>query len=256
MKKQLISILVLSFVFAIGAMAQEYKLAKSTGKLDIKEVNHLVIEGYNGNEIVFSSLNYAHERDKRAEGLRAVSSMGLEDNTGIGLSVVEKNGVIEVYQLKKMDGPKVKIMVPKGVSISITHTSPYGSGITFRNVESEIEVSTVHSGITLEGVTGPMTVNTVHGKIEADFNATMKAPISIVSVHGLVDVTLPATVKATMTMSTGYGEIFVDPALKLEIDNQGDWQRYGSNKISGKINGGGIEIRLGSSHGNIYLRKK
>ena len=35
--------------------AQEYKVAKSTGRLEIKEVNNVVIEGTTGNEIVFSS---------------------------------------------------------------------------------------------------------------------------------------------------------------------------------------------------------
>ena len=33
--------------------------------------------------------------------LRAISGLGLEDNTGLGLSVMEANGVVEVRQLKK-----------------------------------------------------------------------------------------------------------------------------------------------------------
>ena len=59
----------------------------TAGKLDIREVNNVTIEGYSGNEIVFSSLDGSREKDKRAEGLRAVSAMGREDNTGLGLSV-------------------------------------------------------------------------------------------------------------------------------------------------------------------------
>lgn len=236
--------------------AQEYKLAKSSGKLELKELNHVSVEGYSGNEIVFTSLDYSRDKDRRAEGLRAISSMGLEDNTGIGLAVVDKGTTIEVYQLKKMDGPNVKIMVPKGVTVSFSHTSPHGDDATFKNVESEIEVSTVHNGIHLENVTGPMTVKTIHGEIEANFNANIKSPISIVSVHGLVDVTIPVATKASLTMSSGYGEIFVDPAIKIEFENQGDWVKYGSNKVSGKVNGGGIDFKLSTSHGNIYLRKK
>ena len=73
--------------------------------------------------------------------------MGLEDNTGFGLSVVDKGGVIEVQQLKKKDGPDVTIKVPKGVVVFYTHSSPYGKTVEFKNVESEIEVSTVHSGV-------------------------------------------------------------------------------------------------------------
>jgi Toastrack DUF4097 len=246
-----------TLVLTIAAEAQEYKLTKSTGRLEIKEVNDVTIEGNSSNEIIFTRMNSSQERDERAEGLRAISSLGLEDNTGIGLSVIDKGNIVEVRQLKRMDGPQIKIMVPKGVIVSYTHTSPYGSDITFKNVEGEIEVSTVHNGIKLENVTGPMTLNTVHGTIEADFNPGMKSPIAIASVHGLVDITIPAATKATLSMSTAYGEIFVDPAIHIDLDKKDDdWVRYGSGKVSGKINGGGLDITLSSSHGNIYLRKK
>ncbi|HEX5169108.1 MAG TPA: DUF4097 family beta strand repeat-containing protein [Cyclobacteriaceae bacterium] len=251
------------FVFAFAFLmvdrlsAQEFKLAKSSGRLEIIEVNKVTVEGYNGNEIVFSSRDFSKEKDKRAEGLKAVSSMGLEDNTGLGLSVVDKGTSIEVRQLKKMDGPEVKIMVPKGVIVSFTHSSPYGSGVNFKNVESEIEISTVHNSVHLENVTGPMTINTVHGEINVDFNGGIKAPVSIASVHGPVDVTLPSATKATLSMSTTYGEVYVDPAIKLEIEKKDDkWVTFGSGKVSGKMNGGGLEISLTSTHNNIYLRKK
>jgi hypothetical protein len=240
----------------LTGFAQEFKLAKSSGKLDIREVNNVTIEGHNGNEIIFSSLDGSREKDPRAAGLRAVSSMGLEDNTGLGLSVVDKAGTIEVSQLKKMDGPRVKILVPKGVSVYYRHTSPHGSDIRIKNVESEIEVSTVHNGVKLDNVTGPMNIKTVHGEIEADLSSTVKGPVSLASTHGLVDVSLPGAIKATLDLSTSWGEIFVDPGLNLEIPKTGDWVKYGGNKVEGKINGGGLEFSLSSNHGNVYVRKK
>lgn len=234
--------------------AQEYKVAKSTGRLEIKEVNHVFIEGSSGNEIVFSSRDGKREQDKRAEGLRSINAGGLEDNTGLGLSVVDKGNVIEVQQLKRMDGPEITIKVPKGVLVSVIHTSPYGSEIEFKNVESEIEVSTVHSGVTLENVTGPMTIKTVHGDIETTLGPNTKSPVSIVSVHGHVDVALPVNVKANVKLSTVYGELFVDPAFKIELEKQGDLIKY-NDKLTAKINGGGGEITLSSTHNNVYLRK-
>ncbi len=240
---------------SLNTQAQEYKLAKSTGKLIIKEVNDVTVEGYSGNEIIFSSRDGSHEKDKRAEGLRAVSSLGLEDNTGLGLSVLDKGTTYEVYQMKKMDGPSIKIQVPKGVSVYYQHTSPYGSDIEFRNFEGEIETSTVHNGVHLQNVTGPLNIRTVHGEIEADLSNNLKNPISLSSVHGLVDVTLPVATKANLRMSTSWGEIFIDPAFKLEMEPKGDLVKY-SSKIDGKINGGGMELTLTSTHDNIYLRKK
>jgi hypothetical protein len=255
MKTKIVLLSALLFAYGLSA-AQEYKLAKSSGKLIVKDINHLTIEGTPGNEIIFVSLDGRSDKDDRAAGLRAINSMGLEDNTGVGLCVVDKGTTYEVYQLKKMDGPRVKILVPKGVSISITHTSPHGDDIILRNVESEVESSTVHSGIRLENVTGPLNIKTVHGEIEAEFSAGIKSPVRLISTHGLVDVTLPASTKANLSMSTSWGEILVDPALKIEVVTTGDMVKYSANQVNGKLNGGGIEIELKSTHDNIYLRKK
>ena len=219
-------------------------------------MNNVTVEGYSGNEIIFTSSDRSRDDDDRSKGLRAVSAMGLEDNTGIGLSVIDRDGAIQVVQLKKMDGPKVKIQVPKGVSVFYSHSSPYGSDVTFKNIEGEIEASTTHNGVHLENVTGPVNVKTVHGEIEADFNTNLKSPISLQSVHGLVDVTIPVATKATMNMNTTWGEVFIDPAIKLEIEPKTEWVKYGSGKVNGKINGGGLEFTLVSTHNNIYLRKK
>ena len=125
MKTKILSVAILLFAITT-AYSQEFKLAKNSGKLVIKDLNDLTVEGHAGNEIIFSLLDSPMEKDKRAEGLKSINSMGLEDNTGIGLSVQDKGNTIDVYQLKKMDGRKIKIMIPKGVSLSVSHSSPHG----------------------------------------------------------------------------------------------------------------------------------
>lgn len=248
-------IVVLTLAASNFLYAQEYKLAKSTGRLELKELNHVTVEGYNGNEIIFRAENGDREKDERAKGLRALSNLGLEDNTGLGLSVVDKGTSYEVQQLKKMEGPEVTIKVPKGVTVSFSHSSPYGSDVEFKNVEGEIEISTLHNSVVLTNVTGPMTVKTVHGNIDAVFNPAIKSPVSIVSMHGHVDVAMPLTTKADLKLSTVYGEIFVDPDFKIDMEKSGNMVKY-SDRIAGKINGGGLDISLSSTHNNIYLRKK
>ena len=250
-------ILAIAFGLSMGAVAnaQEYKISKSSGTLEIREVNHVIIEGHNGNEIIFSSRDDDHDNDDRAKGLRAISSMGLEDNTGIGLSVMDKGNVVEVRQLKKMEGPDIKILVPKNVVVSYYHTSPHGDEIEIKNFEGKVEVSTVHNGVVLSNATGPLEIKTVHGDIDASFGAAVKGPINIESVHGHVDVALPVATKANMKLKTNFGEILVDPDFKFEIEKTGNMVKYSDN-VSGKINGGGIEINLTATHDNVYLRKK
>jgi hypothetical protein len=255
MKKKLI-MMALGLMLTGVMYAQDYKIARTTGKLQIVEVGDVTIEGYDGKEIVFSSRSRDRERDERAKGLRAVSSLGLEDNTGLGLSVIEKGDVIEVRQLKKMDGPDISIKVPKGVTISYQHSSPHGSDFNAKNVESELTVSTVHNQVNLDNVTGPVHIKTVHGDIDASLGANLKNPLVLVSVHGHVDISLPVATKATLKLDTSWGELFIDPELKIEIDNQGDMRRY-SDSFTGKMNGGGgVDIELSSTHNNVYLRKK
>jgi hypothetical protein len=122
-------------------------------------------------------------------------------------------------------------------------------------MENEIEVSAQYNSIELENVTGPLTVKTIYGGVDANFGSVIKDPVSIVSVYGHVDVTLPVTTKANLKLSTSYGEILVAPEFKIDIDKEGAMINY-SDKVSGKINDGGINIDLSANYGKIYLRKK
>lgn len=235
--------------------AQDFKVAKSQGRLEI-HLGRVLVEGYNGNEIVFSSLDSKNVRDERAEGLRAINGFGLEDNTGLGIHVEETSGTVVVRQLKKITSPKIKILVPKNVIVSFQHESQYGGTAEFKNMENEIEISAQYNSIALENITGPMTVKSIYGHVEADFSSTMKSPISIVSVYGYVDITVPSATKANLKMDTSYGEIFVAPDLKFEVNREGSMVRY-SDRVQGKLNGGGdLNIDLSSNYGKIYLRKK
>ncbi len=252
--KKLVVVIGIVVAAISSTFAQEYKVAKSTGKLAIY-LGRVTVEGYGGNEIVFTSGENRQDKDSRAEGLRAISSLGLEDNTGLGINVSDKGNVIEVRQLKKMNSPRIKIQVPKGVTIYFEHESQYGGHVEFKNLENEIEINANYNSVEMENVTGPMTVKSVYGHVEAVFGGTIKGPISIVSVYGYVDVTLPLATKADLKMSTSYGELYAASDFKIEYEKSGDMTRY-DDKVNGKINGGGIKIDLSSNYGKVYLRKK
>ena len=253
MKKNMMMVL-LAVVLGGSVQAQEYKIAKNTGRLELN-LGKVTVEGHNGNEIIFSSKNDKSEKDERAEGLRLVNSLGLDDNTGLGIHVTDKGNVVEVFQLKKTESPDIKVLVPKGVIVSFKHESQYGGEAKFKNLANEIEVSTVYNGIVLENVTGPLTIKTTYGHVEAVFSNEIKDPVSIVSIYGYIDATLPQSTKANLKLSTAYGEIFVAPEFNIELSAKNGMKSY-SDKISGTMNGGGINIDLNCNYGKIYLRKK
>jgi hypothetical protein len=247
MKKLAVILLVL---ISAGARAQEYKIAKSTGRLEL-HLGKARIEGHNGSDIIFTLRDRNGDKDPRAEGLASINSLGLKDNTGLGLNVSEKGDVVSVYNLKKNNSPDVKILVPKGMIVSFEYESTMGAGTAeFANMENEIEVSVQYNSVELENVTGPLTIRTIYGHVEASLGTVVKDPISIVSVYGYADVTMPLTTKANVRMETSYGEILVDPAFKFDIDG------HDGDRVSGKLNGGGVGINLSCEYGKVYLRKK
>ena len=254
MKNKNILLVVVAMLVTGWSYAQEYKVAKNSGRLEIN-IGKVRVEGHDGNEIIFTSESGKRDKDERAEGLRSVNSMGLEDNTGLGINVTDKGNVVEVNQLKKTSSPDIKILVPKGVIVSFTHQSQYGGKATFKNLTNEIEVSAQYNSIELENVSGPLTVKTIYGHVEADLSTNIKDPISIVSIYGYVDVTLPQATKANLRLETNYGEIFVAPEFKIEMDSKGGLVQI-SDRVSGKINGGGLNIDLTCNYGKVYLRKK
>ncbi|MDN5201776.1 hypothetical protein QQ008_10395 [Fulvivirgaceae bacterium BMA10] len=257
MKKFGLKTILLAFgIFsAINIFAQEHKIAMSSGKLIINEVNKVEIEGYSGSEVIFSTTSHSRKRSERAAGLKAINSLGLEDNTGIGLSVNKKGGNMEVSSISRNSSTRYNIKVPKSVTIVYEHSSHHGSKLSIKNVESEIEISTNFNSVYLENVTGPMTINTVHGKIEAIFSTvSQKSPITMASAHGLIDVAIAEATKADLKLSSSWGEIFTDMNIDLEV--AGDMKNIATSNVKGKLNGGGVKIDLRSTHNNIYLRKK
>lgn len=252
--KKVIVIIGIMIAAICAVSAQEFKVAKSTGRLELY-LGKVTVEGHSGNEIIFSSKYHDKDEDDRAKGLRAVNSLGLEDNTGLGINVADKGSVIEVRQLKKMNAPEIKILVPKGLIVYFNHDSQYGGDATFKNMENEIEISAQYNSIELENVTGPLTVKSVYGSVDASFTNSVKGPLSIVSIYGHVDVSLPQATKANLKMTTSYGEIFMSSDFNLEITKKDGMMSWG-DKVDGKLNGGGFAMDLRADYGKIYLRKK
>jgi len=248
------TLLALALMITAVVQAQEYKISKSSGRLELN-VGRVTVEGHDGNEIIFTSKNGRSEKDERAEGLRLVNSLGLEDNTGLGINVTDKGNVVEVNQLKQTHSPDIKVLVPKGVIVSFHFESQYGGKARFVNMTNEIEVSAQYNSIELDQVTGPVTVETTYGSVTANFNAPIKDPVSIVSIYGFIDITLPQAVKANLKMSTSYGDIFVAPDFKIDVPTRDGMKVYG-DQITGTLNGGGPNVNLDCNYGKIYVRKK
>ena len=141
-------LLFLSMLSAPIISAQDYKLQKSSGRLEI-HLGRVTVEPTTGNEIIFSNKESHNEKDERAAGLVAISGLGLEDNTGLGVNVSTKGDIVTVNQLSKTKSPQIKILVPKGVIVAYDYSSQYGGEAEFKNLENELEISAQYNNTAL-----------------------------------------------------------------------------------------------------------
>lgn len=220
MKRITIIASVLLMTVAQAFAQKEFKVAKSSGKLVISNIPNLKVEGYDGKDIIFSAAAKKNEKteDPRAAGLSALSSSGF-DNTGIGISVTEKENIAFVSPVEK--DVKLTVKLPQGVALSIK-TSGFAhrdsTVIVLNNLKGEIDGSTQYENFNLNNVTGPISLKSLYGNIEGKLTPSFKGPISLVSVYGFIDVTVPDQAKADITISSQYENLYAAKDIKLVMD--------------------------------------
>lgn len=215
--------------------------------------SEITIEGYDGNEVIIRNTDY-EAPPQRAKGLRPLYGAG-QDNTGIGLSVEEENGVLKIVQASQSDG-QFKVKVPHNIRVMVEEVNWGGVDISVRNHKGEIELKTKTGDISLKNITGPVIASSTSGDVEITFSRVSNAnPTSISLVSGYIDVTIPADTKAALSLSSISGEIYTNLDLKLSSDQKDMRRLGGGHNIEGTLNGGGVSMELKSVGGDIYLRK-
>lgn len=265
--KQNIS-LIASLVFLVQGTflgAQEYKFSPQKEVVLLRDVNIIQVKGYDGKEIVLLNMDQPEEQDDidRTAGLKKLNPLGLDDNSGIGLSVLEEDGKILITQTNNsmLEG-EYTMRVPRNLAVYIENTSAHADDLAVENINGELVISTNYSSIDLNQVTGPMAVKSVYGDIDVKFErVNTESPSEVHSVYGFVDVSVPEASKINLVLETYYGEIFSDLNVKINVIDEINKTRtsnqcydYGS-EISGSLNGGGTQLSIKANHDNIYLRK-
>jgi len=248
--------MLLALLSATLVTGQEYKITfqnSKDGKLALYQLTgDLPVEGYNGNEIIITSISEKLAPPERARGLKPVFPGGT-DNSGLGLAVEKNGNQISVTCLlpitRKGD---YKIKVPENLSLEIESGCERSSNISVINMKNEIEVKSCHD-IKLINVTGPLVLSTIAGDIDITFtNIALDKPFSINSVSGDIDVTIPAKASMDLKLHTINGGFYSDFDIS---ETQKNLKRIGGNQLSFPLNGGGSEFSIITVNGNIFLRK-
>ncbi|CAM1372695.1 DUF4097 family beta strand repeat-containing protein [Tenacibaculum xiamenense] len=193
------------------------------------------------------------KKDKRA-GLTPIYPGGKDDTNGFGFSITKEGSTLIIEDLKShLQANNVQLELPKNIDLSVD--SGNLGGITITGFSSEVEAESNVGSIDMVDVTGPITAHSSTGPINIDFiKVNQSSPITVSSSVGEIDVSLPSNTNANLDIKTN-GTVYTN--FDLKQPNKKDLpQVSGNRKIVSPINKGGVKIKLKSSMGNIYLRKK
>ena len=262
MKKLIYLAITIMFVF-VSQCVNAQKLDAPKFRIDMENSNQnaieftlsrgeISIEGHNSNELIIENTDY-EAPPERADGLQPLTDKGT-DNTGIGLSVQEQDGVLKIVETRNNDGEFI-LKVPNNIRLKI-QKQLWSGEITIRDHKGEIEVQSKFADISLMNITGPVIVNSISGNVDAVFSNISNATPSSVSVtHGYIDVTLPADTQSNVYLSSTHGEIYTDLDLQLKNKKESTKPSIGPQNIVGTLNGGGVNMTLRTISDDIYLRK-
>lgn len=245
--------IILTVLFA-GAVAQaQADYTKSLSGIQwvkIESKADVTVKTHSSNELLIKS-GPSMKTPERAKGLKLVGEGGT-DNTDVGFSVIQDGSTLIVYNLRKSGD--AEIYLPKNQNISVKST--WNGDIDIDGFAGEIEADAQLNGsVRISNVNGPVTANTLNGELAVTFGTVKQdSPISLYSTNGAVDVSLPSNTPANLSLSTLNGNVYTDFDIKAEEKN-GMRSLLGRN-IKSTINGGGVNLSMKSTNGNMYLRKK
>lgn len=231
-------------------------------KLDVDMLNAAInVTGYEGKDIIIdvqADGRKQKDKDKDGSGMHRIQ-------TGLSMDITatEKNNVVTVGSDMPGKRTVLTIKVPQNAS-SMKLNSVNGGGITVNNVNGALEITNVNGAIKLTEISGSVVANTVNGPIVVIFKSIdPKAAMAFTTLNGNVDVTFPASLKANLKMRSDRGEIYTDfdvvtsksDSKSTRTAKDGMYRITVEDWVTGKVDGGGPEMMLKNSNGNIYIRK-
>lgn len=249
MKKLILCIVICALTASLQAQSDYSKSLEGIEWVKIKSRSEITLKTHDKNEILIKAKGLKPLPSK-AKGLKLVG-VGGEDNTDVGFNVVQTGNDLIVESVRKSGG--AEIYLPKSQNVSATNS--WNGDIYIEGFTGEVEANAnLNGGLQLVNVSGPITAYALNESIRVEFDTIdQDSPIVIRTTNGEIDVTLPGSTPANLELSSWNGDLYTNFDLKRP-EKEG-LKSYGSSKFKGEVNGGGVNIKLKSTNGNIYLRK-
>ena len=124
-----------------------------------------------------------------------------------------------------------------------------GGNIHVERAGGEAELSTSGGDVVIESVRGRVNASTAGGNVKASIEGSLKGDCDLSTSGGDVTVSVEKNAAFDLKSHTSGGEVDAD-GLNITIEKGG----LRKNNLSGKVNGGGPLLSLGTSGGSIRIR--
>lgn len=120
--------------------------------------------------------------------------------------------------------------------------------ISIADLDGDLRLSSTNGGIEATDVAGAVRASTTNGGIEVRLREVPSgSELSFQTTNGSVDVALPSDIRASVDIATSNGRI------SSEFDVAGGSKSR--TRLSGDINGGGGELKIRTSNGNVEVEQ-
>ncbi len=247
----IVPIIALLFCVSMNGQSDYTKSLEGIEWVKIESKANVTVKTHNSNQLLIKAGKSYGRSSSRAKGLKLVGEGGT-DNTDVGFYVIKEGNNLIVKNLRK--SRSAEIYLPANQNLSVKST--WQGNIKIYNFKGEVEADAELNGsIKIEEISGPLTANALNGTIEVTFSKVNQgSPVTVYTTNGAVDISLPENTPADLTMGSTNGEIYTN--FDLAVPDKNGLKSVSSKRIGGSINKGGVKIKLRSTNGNIYLRKK
>ncbi len=179
-----------------------------------------------------------------------------ENGSANSLDIVSKSGKLSLSKLNVTEQIKVnsdfgEIELEQAVGGSYDLHTNSGS-VTVDGARGSLKASTGFGGIKIENAQS-VTLDLVTKSGSVEFNGSLgEGPHKVVSEFGEINLILPSNSALTVDLKTGFGNIESD--LPITVTLTGSSSPREPNQIVGSINGGGVQLTVQTSSGNITIR--
>ena len=227
------------------------------GVLHVEANNgRITIKAYDGPTVKVKLIKYGKKvSNTSTNGLRRVGGGSFD------VEAKEYQNVVEIESDGWGNRVDFDIQVPKNFNIK---AESYNNGhIWIEGIEGLLEVESYNGPITLKEIKGAASASTYNGAIKVEFLDLEKdMPMAFSTYNGDVDLTLPGTSKITAKMKTNrdiytdFNEFTLSENKPTRSENRrGRYSVKFEDWTLGEVNGGGPEVLMKTTNGNIYIRK-